>query len=426
MAGSWRLLLLLLSPAATLALIPGPTLAPRLPRTPFASRHASSLLAASEDSSPPLMQRLQTATKSVVGFLDRRYFLVGVAAAVSLAGVYPAFGRRGGPLRPELTVAWGATCGIFLLSGLNLPTSELARAAASVRLHGLIQAFNLLYIPLATLLSCNALVTAGLLTAPLRDGMLVMSALPTTINMCVALSRSSGGDEALAICAHAAPRTHTSHSTSLPAAAHRRVPRRVRAVNAVLGNLLGVILTPYLLLRLVGSAGALSAVDTLQKLATRVLLPLLVGQSLRPPMQKLIAGRKKLLSRSSESLLLLIIYSTFCDTFLRGFGIPARSLAGLAGLVSISHLAHLATAWQLGGALRLTAKQRITFTLTGTQKTLALGLPLLRVVFAGRPDLGVLCTPILLQHPLQLIIGSLLSPKLKQCAEEEQGQGKKD
>ena len=55
----------------------------------------------------------------------------------------------------------------------------------------------------------------------------------------------------------------------------------MRAVNAVLGNLLGVILTPYLLLRLVGSAGALSAVDTLQKLATRVLLPLLVGQSLR-------------------------------------------------------------------------------------------------------------------------------------------------
>ena len=222
------------------------------------------------------------------------------------------------------------------------------------------------------------------------------------------------------------PRLELIHRRPCPRPLTDVPPRRVRAVNAVLGNLLGVILTPYLLLRLVGSAGALSAVDTLQKLATRVLLPLLVGQSLRPPMQKLIAGRKKLLSRSSESLLLLIIYSTFCDTFLRGFGIPARSLAGLAGLVSISHLAHLATAWQLGGALRLTAKQRITFTLTGTQKTLALGLPLLRVVFAGRPDLGVLCTPILLQHPLQLIIGSLLSPKLKQCAEEEQGQGKKD
>ena len=93
----------------------------------------------------------------------------------------------------------GATCGIFLLSGLNLPTSELARAAVSVRLHTLIQGFNLLLIPLTTVLSCNALLAAGLLSPALRDGMVVMGLLPTTINMCVALSRSSGGDEAVAI-----------------------------------------------------------------------------------------------------------------------------------------------------------------------------------------------------------------------------------
>ena len=66
------------------------------------------------------------------------------------------------------------------------------------------------------------------------------------------------------------------------------------------------------------------------------------------------------------------------------------------------------------------AKQRITLTLTATQKTLALGLPLLRVVFAGRPDLGVLCTPLLIQHPLQLFVGSVLSPKLKAVAEAEE------
>lgn len=109
----------------------------------------------------------------------------------------------------------------------------------------------------------------------------------------------------------------------------------------------------------------------------------------------------QLLSRISESLLLLIVYSTFCDTFLRGFGIPPATLAALLGLVTASHLGFLAAAWQLGGVLRLRAKQRITLALTATQKTLALGLPLLRVVFAGRPDLGLLCTPLLLQHPLQ-------------------------
>ena len=139
------------------------------------------------------------AGRSLVSFLDRRYFLVGAVVAVALAGVAPSIGCKGGILRPELTVAWGATCGIFLLSGLNLPTSELARAAVSVRLHALIQGFNLLLIPLTTVLSCNALLAAGLLQPALRDGMVVMGLLPTTINMCVALSRSSGGDEAVAI-----------------------------------------------------------------------------------------------------------------------------------------------------------------------------------------------------------------------------------
>ena len=189
----------------------------------------------------------------------------------------------------------------------------------------------------------------------------------------------------------------------------------------VLGNLLGVLLTPYLLLKLVGAAGALSAADTLQKLATRVLLPLLVGQLLRPPLQGagVLAGRRKLLSRSSESLLLLIVYSTFCDTFLRGFGVPPATLAGLLALVAGLHASHLWLAWQLGGLAGLRAKQRITLTLTATQKTLALGMPLLGVVFAGRPDLGLLCTPLLLQHPLQLLVGSLLSPRLKRIAAEE-------
>lgn len=243
-----------------------------------------------------LGERLKAAGSAVGGFIDRRYFLVGVVAAVALAAGFPSVGRRGGPLRPEITVVWGATCGIFLLAGLGLPTSDLARAAANFRLHGLIQAINLCLIPLGTLAVCTPLVQMGLLAPVLRDGMLVMAALPTTVNMCVALTRSSAGDEALAI------------------------------FNAVLGNILGVLLTPALLLTLVGTSGALSVVETLQKLSTKVVLPLVIGQLLRPALNKsgVLTRRKKLLSRTSESLLLYVVFSTFCDTFLRGFGLVRR------------------------------------------------------------------------------------------------------
>ena len=67
----------------------------------------------------------------------------------------------------------------------------------------------------------------------------------------------------------------------------------------------------------------------------------------------------------------------------------------------------------------LQARDRVAFIMCSTHKTLALGLPLFKVIFAGRSDLAVLCTPLLLQHPLQLIIGSILAPRLKKIAEAE-------
>ena len=70
-------------------------------------------------------------------------------------------------------------------------------------------------------------------------------------------------------------------------------------------------------------------------------------------------------------------------------------------------------------ACALQARDRIAFIMCSSHKTLALGLPLFKVIFAGRSDLAVLCTPLLLQHPLQLIIGSIVAPRLKTIAEAE-------
>lgn len=317
---------------------------------------------------------------------------MGAAVAVSLAAALPSVGRPGGPLRPELTVAWGATCGIFVLTGLALPTHELAAAARRVREHALIQGYNLAFMPLATVLACGAATRQGLLEPALRDGMVAMACCPTTINMCVALTRSAGGDVGLAV------------------------------FNAVLGNLLGVFLTPLLLLRLLGSTGSVSAAAVLRKLASKVILPLAAGQLARRllPRAALEGTAKKRLSRGSETLLLLIIYATFCETFSTGWPLRGAALARLFVLVLLQHLGFLATGWALGGAAGLAAPQRTAFTLCSTQKTLALGLPLLQVVFAGRPDLALICTPLLIQHPLQLLVGSVNAPRLVEFAEAEQ------
>ena len=162
-----------------------------------------------------------------------------------------------------------------------------------------------------------------------------------------------------------------------------------------------------------------------------MLLPLTLGQLLRraPAVRDLAAANKKALSRSSESLLLLTVYVTFCATFLKGFGLPTSTLGAIGALVLVLHLLTLSIAWALSSLLGPSVlpngvSDRIAFLYCSTQKTLALGLPLLRIIFAGRADLAILCTPLLIQHPLQLLVGSLLAPKLVALREAEE-KGKK-
>ena len=66
------------------------------------------------------------------------------------------------------------------------------------------------------------------------------------------------------------------------------------------------VLTPWLVMRIVGAEGAIAAGSVLQKLGHKVLLPLRAGQVLRglPAAPEALKARKKGLSRLSESLLL--------------------------------------------------------------------------------------------------------------------------
>ena len=66
---------------------------------------------------------------------------------------------------------------------------------------------------------------AALLPPALCDGLTVLACLPTTVNMCVVLTASAGGNVAAAL------------------------------FNAVVGNALGVVATPALLLLALGGGG---------------------------------------------------------------------------------------------------------------------------------------------------------------------------
>jgi solute carrier family 10 (sodium/bile acid cotransporter), member 7 len=135
---------------------------------------------------------------------------------------------------------------IFLLSGLSLELSELKQAAYNHKLNAsvLLTTFGLwpllVGVPLTSFLKKFL---PNLLSEPLRDGLLILTCLPTTVNMCVILTTSAGGSVATALW------------------------------NAVLSNLSGIFVTPMLLLKFFGKYIQLPFLQMLMKLCSQVLLP---------------------------------------------------------------------------------------------------------------------------------------------------------
>src|SRR5579859_1679909 len=166
--------------------------------------------------------------------LRRHLFLVGLAVVLAAAFSAPQIGQRGGPLAPERWQAW-LVVGIFLSSGLELKTSELRAALGDQRMQLFVQGVSLGVSPLLFGASARALALFGL-PAPILEGFAVLGCLPTTVTSGVAFTRASGGDEAAAV------------------------------FNATLGNLLGIVVTPFLILLVTGREASVPATSIAMQL----------------------------------------------------------------------------------------------------------------------------------------------------------------
>ncbi|XP_054846283.1 sodium/bile acid cotransporter 7 isoform X2 [Eublepharis macularius] len=60
-----------------------------------------------------------------MGMLERlrkEWFILGIVLVIAVAKWEPAFGGKGGPLKPEISITYIAVSAIFFNSGLSLKT----------------------------------------------------------------------------------------------------------------------------------------------------------------------------------------------------------------------------------------------------------------------------------------------------------------
>jgi len=305
----------------------------------------------------------------------KQWFLIGLALCLLLAWLWPA-----GWLPSEAGERWlrrGCVALIFFTAGLTLRSRAILRGIGHWRLHLLVQGLSLGVAPLL-FWALDPLWAAWGLSPGLRHGLLILGCVPTTVSSCVALTALAHGNEAGAL------------------------------VNATLGNLLGVVITPLWILLLLGEAATFDLAPVLLKLGGLVLLPVLLGQLVQVPLQRWIDERRKTLSQCGQALVLVILFLALARSLNRPQLAAASTIGLLIALTLVLHLALLGTGWWLAAACRMARGDRIAGALCASQKTIALGVPLIAVLFVDTPDITLLLLPLIVYHPLQLLVDGLL------------------
>jgi len=91
--------------------------------------------------------------------------------------------------------------------------------------------------------------------------------------------------------------------------------------NAAFGNLVGVFLSPALILMYLGVQGQIDLGNVFMKLGLKVVLPIAIGQVLQkfvPPAKEFVKKYKKYFKKAQEWCLVFIVYTVFCKTFSSG------------------------------------------------------------------------------------------------------------
>jgi sodium/bile acid cotransporter 7 len=268
---------------------------------------------------------------------------------------------------------------LFFLHGAKLPRQAVVEGARHWRLHAVVLASTFVVIPLLGLALKPLL--APLVTPELYLGVLFLCTLPSTVQSSIAFTSIARGNVPAAI------------------------------VSASASSLIGILVTPLLVGLVISTSGhgGLS-IDAVGGIVMQLLLPFVAGQIAQRWIGGWVRKYQAWLGFVDRGSILLVVYTAFSAAVLQGLWkqMPAPVLGGLLVVDAvILALALLITRYG-ARALGFSREDEITIVFCGSKKSLASGVPMAKVIFAGHP-LGSIVLPVMLFHQIQLMVCAVLA-----------------
>lgn len=307
--------------------------------------------------------------------IDR--FLLAILAAAVLAAVVPATGAAVPFVEGATKLAIAL---LFFLYGARLHPRQALAGLAHWRLHLTILGFTFAVFPLVGLLLAVGVPTP--ISPALYPGLLYLTLVPSTVQSSIAFTSIARGNVAGAI------------------------------VSASASNLLGVVITPALAWALMSTTGQVAiGPSAVVDIVAQLLLPFAAGQLSRHWTADFVA-RNTWLRLVDRGSIVLVVYAAF-SAGMREDMWSQVSATDLAILISVCLAllgAMLALTWLSARRLGFGREDAIAIQFCGTKKSLASGLPMATVLFAGQP-LGLLMLPLMVFHQAQLMACSALAAR---------------
>jgi sodium/bile acid cotransporter 7 len=304
-------------------------------------------------------------------------FTLALLAVVLLATLFPSSGHFAADwaIATQLAIAL-----LFFLHGARLSREAVFAGLTHWRLHLTVFCFTFAVFPLLGL-AASAL-PAAILSPSLGVGILFLCCLPSTVQSSIAFTSIARGNVPAAICSASA------------------------------SSLIGVFLTPLLVGLLMSANGGGVSLDSIESIVMQMLVPFVAGQVVRPWIGGWAARHKKLLGLVDRGSILMVVYGAFSEAVIQGLW-QQLTPVGMAGMVLINVLllgiALTTTTWA-ARRLGFNRPDEITIVFCGSKKSLAAGVPIANILFAGH-SVGMIVLPLMLFHQIQLMACAVLAKR---------------
>jgi solute carrier family 10 (sodium/bile acid cotransporter), member 7 len=266
---------------------------------------------------------------------------------------------------------------LFFMHGAKLSPQEALVGARHWRLHVMVFLSTFALFPL---LGISARFLApGFVPGPLWAGVILLTALPSTVQASIVFTSVAGGNVPAAMC------------------------------SATASSLLGVFLTPLIAGFLLASHGLEISARSVLGIVVQLLLPFVAGQLLRPWIGAYLTRHPRALKSVDYGSILILVYAAFSHGVVDGIWhqIGAGDLFKVA-LVDITLLVAVMAILTFGSRqLGFSRADEITIVFCGSKKSLVNGVPIASLLFAGH--VGLVVIPLMLFHQMQLMVCASLA-----------------